>query len=119
MPVFHLIRVLLAPVYAFCYDEVVNVITKTGLLHLVKRHPAAREAVLSWYGAAKRAAWGGFHQVRADFPTVDQVGEVLIFNIAGGYRLIVRISYRSQRLYIKALLNHGEYDRKEWMKWTH
>ncbi len=96
-----------------------NVVTKIGLMQLVKRHPGARDAVLAWYRAVRRASWGGFHQIRADFPSVDQVGELLIFNIMGGsYRLIVRISYRTQRLYVKAFLNHGEYDRKEWMKWN-
>jgi len=28
------------------------------------------------------------------------------------------VSYNLQRIYVKALLNHREYDRKEWMKWV-
>ena len=60
----------------------------------------------------------GFVQ-RAGLAFVDQVGGVLIFDIMGGnFRLITRPVYDGQRIYVKALLTHGEYDRKEWMKWA-
>jgi mRNA-degrading endonuclease HigB of HigAB toxin-antitoxin module len=39
--------------------------------------------------------------------------------IAGGsYRLIVRVNYPGQTLFVKAVQTHREYDRKEWMKWA-
>jgi mRNA interferase HigB len=96
-----------------------NVISKRGLLKVGKSHPAAEGALARWYAAARKAKAGSFQQIRAIFPAVDQVGNVLIFDIMGGsYRLIVRVSYPSQKLYVKALLTHGEYDRKEWMKWA-
>ena len=31
---------------------------------------------------------------------------------------MTRVKYNLQRIYVKALLNHREYDRKEWMKWA-
>jgi len=33
------------------------------------------------------------------------------------FRLIVTVDYPTKRLFVKALLTHKEYDRKEWMKW--
>jgi len=36
----------------------------------------------------------------------------------GNFRLITHVQYGAQRIYVKALLNHREYDRKEWMKWA-
>ena len=67
----------------------------------------------------KRAQWRGLNAVRKDYPSADQVGDVLIFNVLGGnYRLIGRVTYAGQRIYVKALMTHGEYDRKEWMKWA-
>lgn len=57
--------------------------------------------------------------VRADFPAADQVGRVLVFNVRwNALRLIVTVDYPTKRLFVKALLTHKEYDRKEWMKWT-
>ncbi len=97
----------------------VNVISKPNLMKMAERHPASCVQADIWFRAAKSAGWRGLHEVRKDFPDADQVGNVLIFNIMGGsYRLIVRVSYMSQTIYVKALLNHKEYDRKEWMKWT-
>jgi mRNA-degrading endonuclease HigB of HigAB toxin-antitoxin module len=39
-------------------------------------------------------------------------------SLGGNFRLITRVSYNVQRIYIKALLNHKGDDRKEWMKWA-
>jgi hypothetical protein len=44
--------------------------------------------------------------------------EARCVNRRGNFRLITRVSYNVQRIYIKALLKHKEYDRKEWMKWA-
>jgi mRNA-degrading endonuclease HigB of HigAB toxin-antitoxin module len=63
--------------------------------------------------------WDGLNEVRQYFPSADQVGKVLIFDVLGdNYRLITAVDYPSQRLFIKTLLTHREYDRKGWMKWA-
>ncbi len=98
-----------------------NVLSKPALLRVAKRHPAALalDTLILWYKVAKKAEWRGLRDVRREYPSADQVGDVLIFDILGGrFRLITRVSYGVQRIYIKALLNHKEYDRKEWMKWA-
>jgi mRNA interferase HigB len=60
-----------------------------------------------------------FAVVRKDFPSADQIGNVLVFNVKGNkYRLVVRVDYPRQELYIKALLTHAEYDKRGWMKWA-
>jgi len=42
----------------------------------------------------------------------------LIFDMPHNrYRLIVVAAFQTQRLYVKALLTHKEYDREEWKKW--
>lgn len=72
-----------------------------------------------WYHLARRAEWKKLPDVRADFPLADRIGHVLVFNIRHNrYRLIVRVTFPIQKLFVKALLTHKEYDRKEWMKWT-
>ncbi|MDX2151644.1 MAG: type II toxin-antitoxin system HigB family toxin [Bryobacteraceae bacterium] len=72
----------------------------------------------AWYRLAKAARWGSFVEVRRTFPSADQIGSVLIFDLGRNHRLIVRVNYRQQKLFFKALLTHQEYDRKEWMKWA-
>lgn len=40
-----------------------------------------------------------------------------MFNIKGNkFRLITEISYRYQRLYIRDVLTHAEYDQEKWKR---
>jgi mRNA interferase HigB len=95
------------------------VIGKPGLLKLARKHPETLPTLSLWVKAARKAQWRGLHEVRRDYPSTDQVGGVLIFDVLGGnYRLIAAANYARQQLFVKALLTHQEYDRKGWMKWA-
>src|SRR5204863_238138 len=98
------------------------VVSKSGLLEMMEKakvdHATAKE-LGGWYRIARRAQWHKFEDVRMAFPSTDQVGAILIFNIRHNrYRLIVRVQYEYLKLYIKALLTHKEYSREEWKKWA-
>ena len=96
-----------------------NVISKRGLMNLAAKHSETVAVLEHIYRVARKSRWHGLHEVREAFPSADQVGSVLIFNVLGGnYRLIMTVSYSRQLMHVKALLTHGEYDRKEWMKWA-
>ena len=96
-----------------------NVISKRGLMQEAAKHPETMAALENLYRVARRASWQGLQEVREQFPSADQVGSVLIFNVLGGsYRLITTVNYSRQTIFVKALLTHREYDRKEWMKWA-
>jgi len=83
-----------------------------------KRHPEVMARVEEWFKISKRSEWKFFEEVKRTFPDVDRVGHVLIFDLNDGFRLITRVSFRTKRIYFKAILNHKEYMRKEWMKWS-
>jgi mRNA interferase HigB len=96
-----------------------NVISKRELVKLIAKHPQGETELLAWYKVARGSDWGGLLDVRRNFPSSDLVGMVLIFNILGNQlRLITVASWRSRRIYVKALLTHKQYDKKEWMKWA-
>ena len=98
---------------------VVNVISKRGLMIESARHPETVTAIERFYNVVRKSQWNGLNDVRKTFPSADQVGNVLIFDILGNnYRLITTVDYRRQRIFVKALLTHREYDRKGWMKWA-
>ena len=45
------------------------------------------------------------------FPHADQIGKLTVFNIGGNkVRLIAAIHYNRQKVYIRAVLTHGEYN---------
>ena len=74
---------------------------------------------LAWYAIAKASEWRNFLAVQKDFPDVDLINGLLVFNIRQNrYRLIVYPVFSRLKLYIKALLTHKEYDREDWKsKW--
>ena len=99
-----------------------NVISRRGLTRLIDARNLDRatcEELAAWYRVARAASWMKLSDVQMEFPSADQVGQVLVFNIRHNrYRLITRVGYRTQRLYVKAVLTHKEYDREEWKKWA-
>lgn len=96
-----------------------RVISKRGLFERSAKFPDTRTPLQVWLETAKSAGWKSLDDIRKTFPSADMIGKNLaIFNIKGGnYRLIVRMEFAGQRIYIKEFLTHKEYNRKEWMKW--
>ena len=73
----------------------------------------ARAAVQVWYNAAKNSSWKNLEEIRKTFPATDMIGALAIFNIRGNrYRLIVRIAFDTQCVYVKEFLTHAEYDKR-------
>ncbi|MCU1236740.1 MAG: hypothetical protein JWP63_4707 [Candidatus Solibacter sp.] len=106
--------------FAFCYHKAVNVISRSGLLEFLRdKSKDVQTEAFAWFAVAKSADWDSFAAVREMFPDVDLVNGLLVFNIRRNrFRLIVLPVFTRRKLYIKALLTHQEYDRKDWMhKW--
>jgi mRNA interferase HigB len=94
-----------------------NVIRKHGLMDLIEGESKdVRTDVLAWYRVAKAADWASFADVRATIADTDLVNKLLVFNIRQNrFRLIVYPVFSHRKLYVKALLTHKEYDRKDWV----
>ena len=56
-----------------------------------------------------------FSQLRVLFPGVDKVGDIYVFNIGGNkLRLIAAIHFNRQKVFVRAVLTHAEYDQGGW-----
>ena len=96
----------------------VNVISKRGLFEAAAKHADARATLQVWFDTARAAKWRSLEDLRRTFRATDMVGDLAIFNIRGNqYRLIVRMVWRYQRMYVKEFLTHAEYDKGRWKKW--
>ena len=92
-----------------------RIITRKRILDFVRNHPDCATALDSWYHILKNSTIGNFAELRAAFPSADQVGGLTVFNIGGNkVRLIAAIHYNTQRLYIRYVLTHSEYDKNKW-----
>ncbi|MBD1824893.1 type II toxin-antitoxin system HigB family toxin [Cyanobacteria bacterium FACHB-DQ100] len=92
-----------------------HVITRKRLNEFAKLHPDTKTALAQWYKAVKQGEFASFLELRERFPSADQVGKLTIFNIGGNkVRLIAAIHYNRQKIYIRAVLTHAEYDEERW-----
>jgi mRNA interferase HigB len=92
-----------------------RIISRKALRQFWEVHPDAEQPLEDWYRISKHAEWSNLVETRLDFPHADPVGECTVFNIGGNkYRLITKIRYNKQRVYIIHVLTHKEYDREKW-----
>jgi mRNA interferase HigB len=95
----------------------VFILSRKALREFWQRHPQAREPLEDWYTIAEGARWQNLAETRRDFPHADAVGDCTVFNISGNkYRLIVKIRYPKQKILIRAILTHAEYNKEGWKK---
>lgn len=92
-----------------------HVITRKRLNEFVERHPETKRALVKWYQLVKKTDFSSFAELRAIFPSADQVDKLTVFNIGGNkVRLVAAIHYNRKKVYIRAVLSHEEYDRGKW-----
>ena len=73
----------------------------------------AQGPLRAWYTHvnSKTVSWQVWGDVKAAFGTVSIVGNCVVFNIGGNkFRLITRILYASQKVFILKVMTHQEYD---------
>lgn len=92
-----------------------HIITRKRLNDFAKTHPADKTSLVRWYKLVEKANFASFTELRAVFPSADRVGNLTVFNIGGNnVRLIAAIHYNRQKVYIRAVLTHDEYDQNKW-----
>jgi mRNA interferase HigB len=96
-----------------------HIITQRRLKEFWEKHPKAKPSLQIWYNRTKSAQWNNFNDLRQVFPSVDQVGKLTVFNIGGNnYRLIALVDYQYQKVFIRDILTHAEYDTNNWKQDT-
>lgn len=92
-----------------------RVISLKTIKDFVKKYADSRNALLSWYREAESADWETPQDIKNRYPSASFLeNDIVIFNIKGNkYRLVTKISYRHQIVYIKWIGTHAEYDKKD------
>ena len=92
-----------------------HIITRKRLNEFADNYPNARSGLAHWYSVLAPAVVRSFAELRMLFPSADQVGKLTVFNIGGNTaRLIAAIHYNRQKIYIRAVLTHDDYDEGKW-----
>jgi mRNA interferase HigB len=77
-----------------------------------KPWPEARHAVCDWYDQATAAYWRTPNDQRATDPTASILSNRrVVFNILDNrFRLMVKVDYNEQKLFIRIFGTHKQYD---------
>ena len=83
------------------------------------KHPRAEEPMSDWFDVVVKVEWHRFADVKMIFNSADKVGSKTVFDLGGNhYRIITFIDFEGQRVFIRAVLDHKEYDQQNWRKDT-
>jgi mRNA interferase HigB len=92
----------------------VRIISRRRLRDFAEEHPDAKGPLDAWYQIMRRNRYQTPHELREHFSSASFLGErKTVFNIGGDkYRLVVDMRYDLDRVYIRHVLTHDEYERK-------
>lgn len=92
--------------------HIMRIITKGTLREFWSRYPDSEQELKIWYSEIHLTAYQNPNQVKKDYPSADNLGNNrFVFNICRNkYRLIVVFRYNLQRVYVRFLGTHKEYD---------
>lgn len=92
-----------------------HVITQKRIWEAKKKFPEASGALDGWYRILCKNRFNNFSDIKGTFNSVDKFKDYYIFDIGGNkLRLITNIYFARQKIYIRHLLSHQEYEKGRW-----
>ena len=78
-----------------------------------EKHSGCEQQLKSWFQEARNAEWKNPNQIKKEYPSASILNDNrIVFNIKGNnYRLVVKINYDYQMVWIRFIGTHGEYDK--------
>lgn len=96
-----------------------HIITKRRIEEAKALYPESTSALAGWYKIVKNNKFKSFADLKTSFNSVDKVGNLYVFDIGGNkLRLVASIHFNRQKLYIRHILTHKEYDKGNWRNRT-
>ncbi len=92
-----------------------KIISNSALRAFAAPHPQAATPLQGWQRGMEKNRFCNWAELKSAFNTVDKVGELMVFDIAGNkYRLIAYIRFERLIVYIKAVLTQQDYGKGVW-----
>ncbi|AIY39345.1 hypothetical protein LT85_0185 [Collimonas arenae] len=89
-----------------------HIISKKAIAVFCLKHPSAQQSLQAWYRLISISSFADFTEIKRSFNSAAYVSPHTIFDIGGNnYRVITAIHYNRQKLYIREIFTHSEYDR--------
>jgi len=90
----------------------VNIIKRQTINLLGVKYPRAKKQLDVWYAEAKKGKWNSPSDIKQEYPKASILkNKRVVFDINGGeFRLIVKVEYEFQAIFILFFGTHQEYD---------
>ena len=90
-----------------------RVIAKKILRDFWTVHNDCEQQLKSWFQEASKAEWKNSNEIKQEYPSASILNDNrIVFNIKGNkYRLIVKINFGYQMVWIRFIGTHAEYDK--------
>jgi len=91
----------------------VRIIAKKTLRLFWENHKDCEEQLKIWYNETSKIFWNNPNELKKDYPSASILeNNRVVFNIKGNnYRLIVKINYEYQIIWIRFIGTYAEYDK--------
>ncbi|MDR0578263.1 MAG: type II toxin-antitoxin system HigB family toxin [Candidatus Accumulibacter sp.] len=92
-----------------------KLISNRALREFATRYPASEMPLQDWRRVVEKFGFSTWSDLKRVFRSVDKVGELAIFDIGGNkYRIAAYARFQKQRICVKAVMTHKEYDKGAW-----
>jgi mRNA interferase HigB len=91
----------------------VRIISKKTLREFWEKHKDSEQQLKSWFQETNSIEWKNPKQIKKEYPSASFLADNrIVFNIKGNkYRLIVKINYDHNILWVRFIGTHAEYDK--------
>lgn len=90
-----------------------RIVTFLRVKEFIEKYPDSDIALRDWYKKTQNCEWKNLSDIKDTFNSADYVGNNrFVFNIKGNhYRLVAIIIFASQKVYIRFIGTHKDYDK--------
>jgi mRNA interferase HigB len=90
-----------------------RIIAKKTLRDFWEVHADCEQQLKSWFLETSKAEWKNPNEIKQEYPSAIILNHSrIVFNIKGNkYRLIIKINYDYQMIWIRFIGTHAEYDK--------
>lgn len=90
-----------------------RIIAKSTLREFWEKHPDVEQYLRVWYETAMNANWKTPSDIKKNYANASILkNSRMVFNIKGNtYRLVVKINFEMQWIFIRFIGTHNEYDK--------
>jgi len=92
-----------------------HIITQKRIWDAKEKYNDCKKALDGWYRVIKKNQFTNFAELKRSFGSVDKINDLYIFDIGGNkLRIVATIHFQRQKIYIRQILTHKEYDKVGW-----